>query len=63
MKDNTKFIEDLKLATPFTTPEFENYRGLESAIGEPNFLNFKSINSFSENVSMQAQEDVLNSLR
>ncbi len=62
MEDNTKFIEALELAAPYTTTEFKAYSAFETTVSEPNFLNFKSINSFSSNVSPQAQEDVLNSM-
>ena len=62
MNDTKKFIENLELYEPIQKDHFTDYKMFESSTENPSFLNFKGLNSFSSNVSIEAQEDVLNSL-
>lgn len=62
MKDPKSFIENLELIDIDSKFYLSDYSMFESDTATPSFVNFKSVNSFSENVSKQSQEDVLNSM-
>ena len=60
MNDIKKFINQLELTAP--EQQLPDYSVFETDTDTPSFLNFKGLNTFSDNVSKQAQDDVLNSL-
>ena len=62
MSSTKSFIENLELVEIDSQLSLSDYSIYESESETPSFLNFKGVNSFSENVSNQAQEDVLNSM-
>ena len=62
MNDTKTYIESLELFKTDSQIKFVDYSKFENVTTTPSFLNYKGINSFSENVSEQAREDVLNSM-
>jgi len=62
MKDNNDFIKSLELISPPLGNHLSAFSEFESDSPTPSFLNFKGLNTFSENISDQIQEDILNSL-
>lgn len=62
MNDTKTYIENLALFKTDSKVKFIDYNKFETVSATPSFLNYKGINSFSENVSQQAREDVLNSM-
>jgi len=61
-QDVKSFIEGLELSEPSGLESFVDYTLYESTAENPTFLNYKSLNAFSSEVSAQTQQDVLNSV-
>ncbi|WP_111707721.1 hypothetical protein [Lutibacter citreus] len=60
--DTKTYIEKLELIKIDSRINFTDYSKFESDTKTPSFLNYKGLNSFTENVSKQSREDVLNSM-
>lgn len=66
MKEIESYLNDLEISGPdnlldFELPLFYKYDGIESFNTDSTILNYKCLNSFVAGVSVQSQQDVLNS--